>query len=195
MKYTIEELAQVVNSKLKDENNLSSLKDNRFVDEISVRRIRDYITKKSISSPIREGRNVYFTDEHVNELLNLRKLQKSGLSEKFITNSYSSNLNEDSGSNLQISGQISNLESSKNLNLAQIISSIENREYSKNVLQAQTSLLNTFSTRNLKNDIEKNISKISYSEYEIEKGVYLKIENSIDEQKQLSILQKIKGKI
>lgn len=52
--------------------------------ELSVRRLRDFQSKGLVSEPEREGRNVFYTEKHLNELLSLRKLFQDGVSEATI---------------------------------------------------------------------------------------------------------------
>lgn len=52
--------------------------------ELSVRRLRDLQSKGLISEPERDGRNVFYTDVHLNEVVSLRKLFQDGMSESVI---------------------------------------------------------------------------------------------------------------
>ena len=77
MKLTIEELANKVNEQL---SNLSS-EDKRFSANVSVRRIRDYVSKGVLDKPFKDGKNIYFTELHYQKLIALREIQSEGISE------------------------------------------------------------------------------------------------------------------
>ena len=77
MKLTIEQLAEKVN---KDLSTLSS-EDKRFSNNLSVRRIRDYMTKGVLEKPFKDGKNTYFTERHYQKLIALREVQSEGISE------------------------------------------------------------------------------------------------------------------
>lgn len=78
MKLTIEELAEKVNEQV---SSLSST-DKRFSNNLSVRRIRDYVSKGLLSKPFKDGKNVYFTELHYQKLIALREVQSEGISEE-----------------------------------------------------------------------------------------------------------------
>lgn len=78
MKLTIEELADKVNEQLA---NLSS-NDKRFSNQVSVRRIRDYMSKGVLDKPFKEGKNIYFTELHYQKLIALREIQSEGISDE-----------------------------------------------------------------------------------------------------------------
>lgn len=80
MKLTIEQLAEKVNKQL---SNLSST-DKRFSSNVSVRRIRDYMSKGVLDKPFKEGKSIYFTDLHYQKLIALREVQSEGISEENI---------------------------------------------------------------------------------------------------------------
>jgi len=77
MKLTIDELASEVNK------NLSNLKsdDKRFSNNLSPRRIRDYISKGMLDKPFKDGKNIFFTELHLQKLIALREVQSEGISE------------------------------------------------------------------------------------------------------------------
>lgn len=85
MKLNIFELAQKVNEYFKKEDVVSS--DGRQSLEVSERRIRDYMTKGLLDKPEGSGREKFFNERHVEQLIALRKLQFSGASEKYVTSS------------------------------------------------------------------------------------------------------------
>lgn len=80
MKLTIEDLANEVNKSLSD---LKS-EDKRFSNNLSPRRIRDYISKGMLDKPFKDGRNIFFTELHVQKLIALREVQSEGISEENI---------------------------------------------------------------------------------------------------------------
>jgi DNA-binding transcriptional MerR regulator len=86
MKYTIDELSKKVNELIKQSSDLASseVSDKRIRDEISVRRIRDYYSKGLMSYSMKEGRNAYYDDNHVKQLLALKLLQNEGITESYI---------------------------------------------------------------------------------------------------------------
>lgn len=77
--YKIDDLVNKVNSLLDVDN-----KEDARINKLSIRRVRDYMTKNMISKPIKKGKEVFFTDEHLNQLLMLRHFQNYGVSEKLI---------------------------------------------------------------------------------------------------------------
>jgi hypothetical protein len=87
MKYDIETLVSKVNEKIDESNADGRIK------SLSVRRVRDYQTKEIISKPEKEGKNSYYTDKHLNELLNIRELQMSGATDSVLKNITSTSLN------------------------------------------------------------------------------------------------------
>lgn len=86
MKLSIEELANKFNE-LSDNNPLEyKTSDKRVRNDISVRRIRSYITKGLLDKPLKEGNKSYFTEEHLNKLISLRQYASSGLSDTSLLN-------------------------------------------------------------------------------------------------------------
>lgn len=75
--YTIEQLVDKVNSLMSSED----IKDARVSSQLSVRRVRDYQSKGLLREPIRVGRNSYYDEQHVEQLVALRSMQSSGLSD------------------------------------------------------------------------------------------------------------------
>lgn len=89
---TIEELADYVNNQISKENDNHNLTDGRYSSSVSVRRIRDYLSKGLLDKPIKDGRNAYFDERHAQKLLGLRKMQtQAGLSEQYIKKVLDSN--------------------------------------------------------------------------------------------------------
>lgn len=85
---SIEELVEEVN-KITSQLEIKST-DSRMASEITVRKVRYLLTNNMVDKPKKDGRNTYFTQDHVNQIVGIRKLQLDGLSEKYI----SSMLNE-----------------------------------------------------------------------------------------------------
>jgi DNA-binding transcriptional MerR regulator len=85
-KYSIDELCQKVNDFIKqsDDNASTEVLDKRVKDELSVRRIRDYYSKGLMSESIKEGRNAYYDDNHLKQLITLKLLQNEGITESYI---------------------------------------------------------------------------------------------------------------
>lgn len=84
-KYSIDELCQKVNDLVKsDETTSNEVMDKRIKDELSIRRIRDYYSKGLMSESIKEGRNAYYDDNHLKQLVTLKLLQNEGITESYI---------------------------------------------------------------------------------------------------------------
>lgn len=81
-KYSIDELVLKVNKILLEKNLNSSYQDSRIRQEFSTRRVRDLITKELISKPFKDKNRNYYTEVHLEELLNLKELQNQGISDK-----------------------------------------------------------------------------------------------------------------
>ena len=79
-RYTLAELTREVNNLLNGIEYTAT--DSRYSKELSSRRIRDFVSKGLISKSYKDGRNAYYTELHLNELLNLRQLQSKGLTDK-----------------------------------------------------------------------------------------------------------------
>lgn len=89
---TLEELAEAANSLLDSSETETKNQDGRLSENVSPRRIRDYITKGLLDKPFKSGRNTYYSAHHLNQLVELRTLQSSGISEKYIrSNTYIQN--------------------------------------------------------------------------------------------------------
>lgn len=81
-KYTAEDVVSIVNSKVSMGN--ISYGDSRVSRELTVRRLRDYVYKGLVSPPHKEGKYSVFTDEHLNEIYNVRMMNLSGYSDSVI---------------------------------------------------------------------------------------------------------------
>ena len=85
-KMTLEDLANEFNNSNKSVNHENF--DKRMNEEISPRRIRDYVSKSILSKPLKDGRTVYYTESHLKELKDIRKLQKEGFTESYLIKNY-----------------------------------------------------------------------------------------------------------
>lgn len=84
---TLDELADAANDLLNSSETKNQ--DGRLSENVSPRRIRDYITKGLLDKPFKSGRNTYYSVHHLKQLVELRELQSKGISEKYIrSNSY-----------------------------------------------------------------------------------------------------------
>lgn len=77
---TIEKLAEEVNRNIKTE----TASDKRRSNALSVRRIRDYLSKGLMDKPIKDGRSALFGKKHLEQLIALRGLQSEGLSDQYM---------------------------------------------------------------------------------------------------------------
>lgn len=81
-KYDIQELVDKVNELMPIEED--AVKGDGRLKQLSVRRLRDLQAKGMISEPKKEGRNVYYNESHLEEVMGVRKMQIEGLSESVI---------------------------------------------------------------------------------------------------------------
>jgi galactitol-specific phosphotransferase system IIB component len=79
---TITELVDKVNTFLSRYS--IKYKDSRIQSFVTIRRVRDYIGKGILENGDLIGKNIMFSDEHVNKLLQIRKFQGIGYSDKMI---------------------------------------------------------------------------------------------------------------
>ena len=82
MKMNLKELVEAVNKELFSHE----YNDQRISTELTERRIRDYITKGIMDQGFKEGRNTYYNEEHLKQLIEIRKLQAKGISDKLLVN-------------------------------------------------------------------------------------------------------------
>jgi DNA-binding transcriptional MerR regulator len=82
--YTIDELVEEVNRIIAERKGAVHNADGRLSEMVTVRKIRDLLTKRLISQPVKEGRQNYFDDNHVEQILSIKTLQKEGASEKLL---------------------------------------------------------------------------------------------------------------
>lgn len=183
MKITIQELANLVNNKMKDffENN-----DDGRIKELSERRIRDYISKDLLHKGFKDGKYTYYDQSHVDKLLTLRQLQDEGIQERTLQKlNYSSSIS----SNVNI--EESNEEKE---NLLSVLSSIQSRNKSDSLpkidnLNFLTKSASLMSALNNQRTYEVKTKK----EYVISENISLIVsENNITKEEQENALKSIK---
>jgi DNA-binding transcriptional MerR regulator len=153
----------------------SKIEDKRFNEGISPRRIRDYVSKGLLSKPIKEGRNVYYTEQHFEELKNIRDLQIKGLTESYLQKNYT---HED------------NFKSNASDSLRSILEEKEHDEQNKKIrygLQSGNSLNSSF-------EDNKKIMKVVQNQWEINNDlqIIVKDDAKIKNNELEIVLQKIK---
>lgn len=214
MKMTIEELAAKINTDLP----LSTSNDKRYNPEVSVRRIRDYISKGMLEKPLKNGKTAYFTEVHYNKLMTLRELQVDGLSDQLLKkisssissdslsfSSFSNSIQEDKSKQLQNDAlmeiqimQGKSLLRSKTLDITVSSSSslfaattLQNHYQSSNSSLAEK--MEALNFLNTSNSIF-NINKINYDEYSItqDNSIVLKISNDLKQLDEVVLLDTIK---
>lgn len=199
MKLNIEELAQKVNEQL---SNLSS-EDKRFSASVSVRRIRDYISKGVLDKPFKDGKNIYFTELHYQKLIALREIQSEGISEvnlkKFISLDKENDLQKNAFSainEIMESGSLNNIDTFTN-QAKGLTGNVVNRNsgYIESLIDNST----LSKSKETKNYITKPLSK-TWSEIPLlnNNKVFLRTEGNInfsDEEKKeiISNIQQILG--
>lgn len=168
MKLTIDELAEKINK------NLNLLQDDkRISNKISVRRIRDYMSKGLLDKPFKEGKSIYFTELHYNKLLSLREMQSNGITDNNLKKIISTEINNENLNPLQVSA-MSAIESIKSFSNQNMVKSYGlSNNYSED-------LINTFSSITKKENIliTKNVSK-SWQEIQLvnNKNIFLRYDN------------------
>lgn len=78
----IDQLADEANDFL-NKNQVSG-QDGRYSTEVSPRRIRDYVSKGLLDKPFKEGKNIFFNENHLEKLIALRQFQSDGLSDQYL---------------------------------------------------------------------------------------------------------------
>lgn len=180
MKMNLEELVKNANALLAKEQ----YNDQRISNELTTRRVRDYITKGILDSGIKSGRNTFYTEEHLNQLVEVRKLQSKGMSDKLLinfSNSYQDN-NSNNENDEDLNSLLSGIESRSEDN------SLFTRSISANVL-SKSSLYS--STSDL---IKEKFEVDSYEEYPLdkEKTIFLKIKSGTEIKEIYSSIEKAK---
>lgn len=150
---SIDELAEEVNKIIDKEPSLSSslVTDKRRKKHITVRRIRDWQTRNEISPPIRDGRNTFYTNEHVKEVLKNREAQELGYSDRTMS------LYKDSDSDKALA-EIANIRKGQEQGLNPFSNAKIENERHKTILRN--------STRDFKYS-KLSQEPVSYSEYTI----------------------------
>lgn len=82
--YTLDQLVDEVNRSISETKAEVQNADGRLSEMITVRKVRDLLAKRLINQPVKEGRQNYFDDGHVEQILNIKTLQKEGASEKLL---------------------------------------------------------------------------------------------------------------
>lgn len=82
--YTLDQLVDEVNRIIAETKENVQNADGRLSETITVRKVRDLLAKRLINPPVKEGRQNYFDDGHVEQILNIKSLQKEGASEKLL---------------------------------------------------------------------------------------------------------------
>lgn len=199
MKLTIEELANKVNEQL---SNLSS-NDKRFSNNLSVRRIRDYMSKGVLDKPFKDGKNTYFTELHYQKLIALREIQSEGISDEnvkkiisFETQSQDENSLQESAFSAinEILGQNHNfLSNSLNASAASLTGNSQSK--SVGYLNSLIDNSNIAKSKETKAYISKPISK-SWAEIPLlnNNKVFFRMESntSFSEEEKQEVLQNIK---
>lgn len=174
IKYTIEELADKVNSITKD----LKLVDNRQKKTLSVRTIRDYMTKNLLDKPYGQGKNKWFGNLHVEKLIALRNMKADGITdralEKISTGSYENSMQEEA---------LSLLDTMKTRNTQSL-----------NSLSVSASTGSTLMSHYTKSYAARPVSK-KWVEYpiDIEGKVFLKVEEGADFKNAHAMLAQIKS--
>lgn len=190
VKLTIEELADMVNAELKKDKEISL--DKRQAETLTVRRIRDYISKGLINKPY-GSKYKWFDMSHVNALISIRKLQNSGLSEKYIKNSAYSSYTEDENKSDALAFLSSISGGSNNL-----IGDQSQKFFPQASLMASSVSTKPEQTQRLVKELSNSLSQYTqYNEYCADKelGIFLKCNSSVNQDLQMKILNELKNNI
>lgn len=196
MKLTIEDLALKVNEQL---FNLSS-SDKRFSNSLSVRRIRDYISKGVLDKPFKDGKNIYFTELHYQKLIALREVQSEGISEESIkkmmvyeSQNLESPLKNEALATINEIINFSDKESAKKILDNNILNNSQSR--SVNCLNALIDSSILLKSKETKSYISKAVSK-SWSEIQLSSNnkVFFRMESgtTFNEEEKKEVLRNIK---
>lgn len=198
-KYNINDLVNQVNLKIKDLPELKEVSDSRVSDLISERKVRDLLSKNLISRGVKDGKSIYFDDLHVDQIIEYKKLQAKGLSEK-VMKSYSNSVIEENDFNKGAMQEIDNIlngMSSCKRNISdqsnQVFKAQSSAIQPQGLLQSNSlidSLLD--STKEYRTSIKSGIK--SYTEYSLDESgsITLKLENGYKVKNASEILEKIK---
>lgn len=83
-KFTLQEICVAVNLELSKDPELTASEDSRMKGGVSERLIRHYVSEDIVSKPIRDGKKVYYTQDHLDEILAVRKLKVTGVTDKLL---------------------------------------------------------------------------------------------------------------
>lgn len=139
---SLQQLAETVNTQLNQSNFLSS-SDKRYSNELTPRRIRDYISQGLLEKPFKNGKLIYFTELHVNRLIALRTMQSDGLSDKYM---------KKLSMNTDFAEEVDNADMIKQQKALSLIDSIKNIGQSNNL--SASYLLNSNSDHNTKKQLQ-----------------------------------------
>ncbi len=200
-KYNINDLVNQVNLKIKDLPELKEVSDSRVSDFISERKVRDLLSKNLISRGIKDGKSIYFDDLHVDQIIEYKKLQAKGLSEKIMKSYVNSGIDENDFNKgaMQEIDNILNVMNSSTRSLSingqgnQLFKAQSSAQQTQGLLQSNTlidSLLD--STKEYRTSIKSGIK--SYTEYSLDESgsITLKLENGYKVKNASEILEKIK---
>lgn len=210
-RYSIEELADEVNKRLKETNIDTSITDGRVSNLVTTRKIRDLMTKELIGKPFKDGRNNYFDDSHVEQIIHVKELQKEGASEKLIKGlgtsryEYSESNSVEPESNLQTNA-LNALAAIQSRSLGTMASSPLTRGITPSGSLGSTTLLESAVALNGKPEMNPVLQKSMtymesqrsnvkvYSEIPLDNTgkVYLKLEQNYTPTNKDEILEKIK---
>lgn len=198
-KYNINDLVNQVNLKIKDLPELKEVSDSRVSDLISERKVRDLLSKNLISRGVKDGKSIYFDDLHVDQIIEYKKLQAKGLSEK-VMKSYSNSVIEENDFNKGAMQEIDNIlngmsDCKRNISAQsnQVFKAQSSAIQPQGLLQSNSlidSLLD--STKEYRTSIKSGIK--SYTEYSLDESgsITLKLENGYKVKNASEILEKIK---
>lgn len=195
-KMNLTELTNLLNESIDD--NESS--DSRVSSNVSERRVRDYISKGIVDQGIKEGRNTYYTNEHLQQLIEVRKLQSGGLSDKAIKNisvSYYSNTDNLDTTETNINSSEQDLDSL--LNSIEEKSQSNLRSFDNDSLSLQAMPIAAVSKSNLYGATsslieEETIKPIEFEEYSLSENseIVLKFQKGFKIKDKNTLLKNIK---
>lgn len=195
-KMTLKELAEEL-SNSSCLNKQESYSDKRMSEVIKPRRIRDYISKKIIKEGVRDGKFKYYNQDHLSDLIQVRKLQSEGLSDNDIKDimelndnnkiDFSSNLNQQNNIN-DLLGSIKNRGSSQNSIVSQLTSQ-------SNISLKSSLYLSKQHIEDPQNEYTTSLKSTVWIEYEINENIILKIKKDHVEQDNKSLLKNIENKL
>lgn len=220
--YTLDQLVDEVNRIIAETKANVQIADGRLSETITVRKVRDLLAKRLINPPVKEGRQNYFDNGHVEQILNIKSLQKEGASEKLLRGLSSStylNLNEqetatydenDTNQELQanamsvlsainarsLGSKGVNLESASGMIMPQaMINSVPKRETMESLILGASTLEkpDLFKAGQSYRDSHKTSVKV-FSEYPLDDNgkLFLKMEQGLNVTNKEEILEKIK---